>query len=451
MRRRIAARGRSYQTNIPRRSDLRSRLPRPIAARGRSYGFRARLSIQADPLTNLSTDQVCRTSGLERKLRRMVNPPQTLRAAAPLRVLTVVSGDLWAGAEGQVYQLLRAARHEPGVELRVAVLNPGMLADRLAAEGIAVTVLDESRLGVRALAGEIRSLAREWRPAVVHTHRRKEHFLGALAARASGAGLVATIHGRSELPKGWNGLRQAVLRNMERTLLAHAYRWLVAVSDELTEYLPGAHDRKIVIPNSVDVAAVREAAMASPAPALNDGVIHLGFLGRLVPVKQVQHILAMMYVLESAQPGRWVLHIIGDGPLRQELERKAAQLGLGRVVTFHGFLPDPMPLLAQMDFLLFASAHEGLPMTALEALALGVPIVSPPIGSLERLIEEAGAGAVSRSAQPGDLADAVMNMRLAPRGGSRLRCALLPERYRIENGVQRTVALWQEVARINPG
>ena len=380
----------------------------------------------------------------------MAIPPESLRDAAPLRVLTVVSGDLWAGAEVQVYELLRAARREPGVELHVVVLNPGMLADRLAAAGIAVTVLDESRLGLWSLAREVRALARTWRPAVVHTHRRKEHLLGALAARACGAGLVATIHGRSELPQGWNGLRQFVLQLMERTLLAHVHHRLVAVSDELTPYLPGPAKRKVLIPNGVDVAAVRAAAMASPPPILSNAVIHIGFLGRLVPVKQVPHMLEMMQLLESAQPGRWALHIIGEGPLREELEAQAVQLGLGRAVIFHGFLPNPLPLLAQMDLLLFASAHEGLPMTALEALALGVPIVSPPIGSLQRLIEESGAGAVARSARPSDLADAVSSLGHVACPESALRPAWLPERYRIASGVRSTLALWHQVAAHAP-
>lgn len=376
----------------------------------------------------------------------MPTPPESPHEAPPLRVLTVVSGDLWAGAEVQVHQLIRAASRDSSVVLHAVVLNPGILADRLAAEDIAVTVLDESQLGFRDLAREIWALARTWRPAVVHTHRRKEHFLGALAARACGAGLVATVHGRTELPKGWNGLRQSVLRMLERALLARLYCRLVAVSDELTEYLPGPAERKIAIPNSVDVDAVREAAMAAPAPAVTRGVIHIGFLGRLVPVKQVHHILEMMALLQAAHPGRWALHIIGDGPLRQALEQHVAQLGLGRSVTFRGFLPNPLPLLAQMDLLLFASAHEGLPMTALEALALGVPILSPPIGSLQRLIEESGAGAVARSARPSDLADAVISLGHVACPESGLRPAWLPERYRIASGVRSTLALWHQVA-----
>jgi L-malate glycosyltransferase len=367
--------------------------------------------------------------------------------AKPLRVLHVVSGDLWAGAEVQVYQLLRAARCYPGVVIRAVILNPGMLAKQLAAQGIDCTLLDESRAGFWTLARETRALARAWRPAVIHTHRRKEHLLGALAASACGAGLVATVHGRNEFQHARFDLRQRLLQSMENLLLSRVHQRLVAVSDELATELPGGETHTVIIPNSIDVSAVREAATRGPAPPLNDHRIQIGFLGRLVPVKQVDRMLKMLHRLDQAQPGRWALQIVGEGPLRDELRALTAGLRLERIVTFHGFLPNPLPLLSKMDLCLFASAHEGLPMTALESLALGVPIVSPPIGSLEWLIAEAGVGAVARSAQPSDLADALLALELRPAPRDVLRPSLLPERYRIENGVQHTLALWREAAR----
>jgi L-malate glycosyltransferase len=376
----------------------------------------------------------------------MSSPDASSTPGPPLRVLHIVSGDLWAGAEAQVHQLLRAACTVAGLEIRAVVLNPGVLAERLAAEGVAIILLDESKHSFPALARAVLKLARAWRPHVIHTHRRKEHLLGALAAAACGAGLVGTVHGRGEFAHSSLNLRQKALGAAEQLVLTRRHDRLIAVSDEMAGELPGPLAHTVVIPNSIDVEAVRRAA-ADPIPALKtDGRVRISFLGRLVPVKQVDHMLEMMTLLEKEQPGRYCLHIVGDGPLRNTLQRYAAKLVLDDSVTFHGFRENPLPLLAQMDLLLFSSAHEGLPMTSLEALALGVPLVCPPIGSLQRLVAESGVGWVAQSAAAADLADAVRAATVEADKSRAGRPPLLPERYAISNGIRSTVALWRDVA-----
>lgn len=375
---------------------------------------------------------------------------QNPRAKTSLRILHVVSGDLWAGAEMQVWQLLRAAKQIDEIAIHAAVLNPGLLAERLATDGVAVTVLDESKHSFPQLAGKLLRLAGEWRPDVIHTHRRKEHLLGALAAKTCGAALVGTVHGRPEFCSRELSLTQRLLRRLEQVVLTRMHDRLVAVSDDLARELPGGPAHSVIIPNSVDAEAIREAAMAAE-PTLNTANrIPIGFLGRLVPVKQVDHMLEMMTLLETERPRRFTLHIVGDGVLRQSLERQANELGLDGIVVFHGFLPDPLPLLARLRVLLFASAHEGLPMTALEALSLGVPVVSPPIDSLARLIAESGAGKVAGSSSPRDLADAVLSLALAPNCVNDLRPSLLAKRYHMKQGAMTTVQLWRDVSGWKP-
>jgi L-malate glycosyltransferase len=361
-----------------------------------------------------------------------------------LRVMHLVSGDLWAGAEVQVYHLLRAAEREHTLEIKAVVLNPGMLAKRLSTAAVDVVVLDEARQSFPSLARSVLRLAREWRPAVIHTHRRKEHFLGALAARLSGARVVGTIHGRGEFQHSLLNARQKLLRGAETMTLSCIHDKLVMVSDEMAQELPYPATHTVVIPNGIDVAATREAAVRGVA--LEDrGHIHIGFLGRLVPVKQVDHIIEMVALLEGADPGGYMLHIVGDGPLRTELEQLSRSLGLRGAIHFHGFSDKPMPVLARMDLLLFASAHEGLPMTALESLALGVPIVAPPIGSLSSLIRESGKGRTAASDTPADLAHAVASI---PRHSYNEwpRPCILPDRYRIETCLRSTIGLWRDVA-----
>jgi len=371
--------------------------------------------------------------------------PDSVARAKPLHILHVVSGDLWAGAEVQVWQLLRAAAREPDLRISAVVLNPGRLADELKAAGVAVRILDEGRLSFLALARELVRHVRQIRPQVIHTHRRKEHLLGALAAQAVGAGLVATIHGRGEFQHpGWN-LRQRLLGAAERLVLTHAHDRLIAVADDLAAELPGGPAHGVVIPNGIDVAEVRRAASAGAAPPPADARRRLLFLGRLVPVKQVDRLIEAMALLEAEQPGTYALDIIGDGPLRPALERQAARLPAG-LVRFHGFLPHPLPRLAQADLLLFASAHEGLPMTALEALALGVPIIAPPLPSLARLAMESAAVGLAASAAPPDLAKAILAAATAAPAGGPPPASQLPQRYAINQGAAATAALWRQLS-----
>ncbi|MFU8817928.1 MAG: glycosyltransferase, partial [Pseudomonadales bacterium] len=183
-------------------------------------------------------------------------------------------------------------------------------------------------------------------PAVIHTHRRKEHLLGALTARVCSAALVGTAHGRREFSAGKLNLRQRVLHGLESTILARDHHRLIAVSDDLADELPGGRSHAIVIPNSVDVEAIRQAAQASAPDLISGGRIPIGFLGRLLPVKQVDHLLEMMIVLKAERPGYFVLNIVGDGPLRTRLEGQADRFGLSACVVFHDFTLNPLPLLA---------------------------------------------------------------------------------------------------------
>src|SRR5277367_5793662 len=115
-----------------------------------------------------------------------------------VRVLHIISGDLWAGAEAQAFTQL-SALHEANVTVAAALLNEGELAARLRARGVPVTVLDESRLSGTGILLALRRLMREWRPDIVHTHRTKENILGSLANRLAGnVPSVRTVHGASE-------------------------------------------------------------------------------------------------------------------------------------------------------------------------------------------------------------------------------------------------------------
>lgn len=379
----------------------------------------------------------------------MSSSPKNLFVAEPLRVYHIISGDLWAGAETQVFQLLRALHDLTGVNVRVATMNPGILAEKLTDLGVPVDIFCEERESPLRIARHLFRICKAWRPDIVHTHRRKEHILGGLVALRCRAPAVATIHGLREFSHPWWDFRQSTLLGLERSVLRHLHKRVVAVSHELASHNRGNSGRTVVIPNGIDVDVVRGMSSGERPNLPGRTGRRIAFLGRLVPVKQVDRIIEAVALLHTKEIGAWSLFIIGEGPQQDALKKRVKEVELQEYVHFLGFLTNPLPWLAYMDVLVFASLHEGLPMTALESLAVGVPVVSPAVGGLPDLISEAGLGLIAGSSEPADLADAIVNAVIDINIGGAHRPSAVPPRYTISSSAEAHVYLYSEVAREN--
>src|SRR6266850_8432719 len=117
-----------------------------------------------------------------------------------VRVLHLFSGDLWAGAEVMVANLLEQLGHDPAVEPIAVGLNDGVLIRRLAARGVETHVLSEGAQGFARLALECARRLRGRRIDLVHAHRYKENLLAAVVARMLHIRrTVTTVHGVPEV------------------------------------------------------------------------------------------------------------------------------------------------------------------------------------------------------------------------------------------------------------
>lgn len=326
-----------------------------------------------------------------------------------LRVLHVMSGDLWAGAEAQACALLKELSRNPSFELRAALFNPGELEMRLRQAGIPVSVFDERSASSWRIALRLRQLVREFDPHVVHTHGFKENVLGGLAARSTGHRTsLRTVHGAPEhRPPPWRVDKQLarVLDDWAETRWQQAS---VAVSDDLGSRLRRQRTgiRVEVIHNGLDLAEFDKLRQRHSA-RLRDRSERVAFIGRLVPVKRVDLFLEAAGILVERDRGRWHFDIIGDGPLREELGRSAAAKALAAQVTFHGFRSDAVEMLPDCDVLAFTSDHEGTPMAALEALAVGVPVVARAVGGLVEMLTGLRGCRLVDSDQPEVIAAAI--------------------------------------------
>lgn len=311
-----------------------------------------------------------------------------------LRILHVASGDLWAGAEVQAFTLMSHLARVPGTEIAAVLLNDGALAAKLRSAGIEVYVIDEQQTGAAGILLRLRRVLEDWRPDVVHTHRLKENILGAVANRLGpNVPCVRTTHGGNERPRGW-GLRNIVNRaafGLDRWCGRMLQQRVVAVSEELGSDLAGRFgaDKVVVIENGIDAASVRSEQRVAEFRAADPDVTHIGIIGRLVAVKRVDLFIAMAAMLKEDQGGRkWRFHVFGDGPLRSTLEALARRLGVADDVRFHGHREDIATCMGGLDVLVNCSDHEGMPMTALEASALGVPLVAHAVGGLKSVVPQ---------------------------------------------------------------
>lgn len=312
-------------------------------------------------------------------------------APAIKRVMHIISGDLWAGAEVQAYTLLKYLKSS--VELQVVLMNEGELAKRLRQLDIPVTVLPETQLSSLSILKQLISLIRFHRPEVIHTHRQKENIFGnfanvmAFPLKKNRPKSVRTSHGAPEsTPKG----KQKIQVWLDSWVGNHLQQAVIAVSNDLAKKLalifPVGHIQ--VVHNGVDCQMLLEQIREADFKRAQPDFKHIGIIGRLQPVKRIDIFIEMAALLiNNEHYGRQLqFHIIGDGNLRPMLEKKTQQLLINTQIKFHGHRDDMASCIASLDAIVMCSDHEGTPMTALEALALNTHLVAHDVGGLHELL-----------------------------------------------------------------
>jgi glycosyltransferase involved in cell wall biosynthesis len=328
----------------------------------------------------------------------MTNSNEDRKIQAPIltfrpRVLHIISGDLWAGAEVQAYTLL-SALHEH-CELLVVLMNQGELADRLAKAGINLNIIDESQTNSLNIFIQLCKTIRGFSPDLIHTHRQKENILGAMANAFAGrftrkrlwrrCASIRTVHGAPEFAS--SGFRKIQVW-LDRFCGNYQQDAIISVSTDLASKLRGIFlDHKIhIIENGVDLESLQQAIPAKDIRATKPDAYHIGIVGRLEPVKRIDIFLRAARQLLDRTTEPVYFHIIGDGKLADTLKSLSNELNLSAFVKFHGHRTDPAQTIAALDLVVMCSDHEGTPMTALETLALGKPLIAHSVGGLVEVL-----------------------------------------------------------------
>ena len=371
----------------------------------------------------------------------------------PVRVLRVIAR-LNMGGPALHVAYLTAGLAERGYETTLVAgsLARGedsmaFVADEL---GVEVERIDELHREISPLRDAVAivrlaRVIRRVRPHILHTHTAKAGAVGRLAALLTGDArppiVVHTFHGHV-LRGYFDPLRTAGFRLLERWLATKTTA-LVAVSpqvrDDLVSLGVAPRERFVVVRVGIEleqrVAAERDGRGESRRVlGIGPDRFAVGWIGRMTGVKRTDDVLRAFRRLRDRGVDA-CLCMIGDGPDRPAVERRAHELGLMRDTLFLGYQEEVAPFYAAFDAMILPSINEGTPVSAIEALAAGRPVVATRVGGVPDVVREGEDGFL---VEPGDvdaLADRLARLAADPELRERLgaagRARVIP-RYSVE-------------------
>lgn len=313
-------------------------------------------------------------------------------AAAPsdgVRVMIVIHGLETGGAEMMVLHLARELSRA-GHPVRVVSLHGDEtdVAGLMRRAGVDVVALNKAGGPDPRTVLRLRAQMRDFSPAVVHTHLPVlEYVLPAARLYGRRVRIIHTVHNLAR-----EETRHRVLRAVNRRAFSHGVV-PVALNEEVRssicrEYaLPAS--AVPVVGNGIDLDAFRGPQRRGPRGA----GVRLLCVARLAPAKN--HALLLRTVARLRESGRDVsLTLVGDGPLRGALEERARELEISQRVRFAGRRTDTPAFYRDCDLFVLLSDYEGMPMSIIEAMASGLPVVATRAGGVAELVDDGVNGAL---------------------------------------------------------
>lgn len=309
----------------------------------------------------------------------------------------IASGDLWAGAEVQLFTLVKSLHETFNIPVTVILLNHGQLEEYLRNTGIAVIVINESSLGTLSILYRLVRVIREQKPDIIHSHRIKENILGGMAAIIAGRlPSLRTIHGMPEYSARWWQFHKQGIRFVDWVVGRYLQSRIITVSDDMAASLRSSYPQKKlrIIENGIDADfTIRQAITGEDRKEAHNDLVRIGIAGRLVPVKRVDLFIRIARCVRDKYPNLNVeYHVYGDGPMRASLEKLSKDIGVDNILHFHGHSNNILTEIGNLDVLMMTSDHEGLPMVLLEAMTLKTAVIAHAVGGIPRLLDNGSCG-----------------------------------------------------------
>lgn len=295
-----------------------------------------------------------------------------------MRILHLLSSNKYSGAENVVCQIIHMLRENVNMEM-VYCSPDGPVRQALADRSVLFVPIH--KLSVAA----VKKVIQEVKPDIVHAHDMKASFVA--AAAVGRIPLISHVHNNnfdSQKPT-----LKAILYRYAAAKAKHIF-WVSQSSMTGYYFHNGLEKKSTVLYNVIDGEQLRQKAAQAECQAAYDII----YIGRLTYQKNPQRLIKVLKEVVKQQPNLKAA-VIGIGDLEAEVQQLVAEENLQDNVHCLGFMSNPYGILKNSKVMLMTSRWEGTPMCALEAMALGVPIVSTPTDGLCELVENGKTGYLS--------------------------------------------------------
>jgi glycosyltransferase involved in cell wall biosynthesis len=336
-----------------------------------------------------------------------IRNPKSAKAQRPLRVMFLQTDMRIGGAEMVTANIIRRMDRERFAPELCCLKERGELGEALAGEIPVHHDLLRNKYDLRVLPRLISLLRSQEIDAVVTVGAGDKMFWGRIAARRLGVPVIISALHSTGWPDGVGRL------NSMLTPITDAF---IAVAASHGEYL-SEHEgfpakRIAVIPNGVDTvkfAPISDVGAVRRELGIDENAPVVGIVAALRPEKNHALFLEMARrVMRQLPTARFL--IVGDGLQRAALEQRTAELGLESNVLFVGSRDDVPRLLAAMDVFALTSHIEANPISILEAMSVGRPVVATNVGSIHEAVIDSVTGNLVPSGDAAQLTERVLSL-----------------------------------------
>lgn len=321
-----------------------------------------------------------------------------------MKVLHLITGAETGGSRKHVITLLEQFDREEAV---LAVMHEGPFAEEARAKGIRTEVFAQNSRYDLSILNKLVQFIRSEHFTILHTHGPRANLFGIYLKKKTGICWVTTVHSDPALDFVKSGIKGKVFTALSMYAVKKMDGYF-AVSERFKQNLMnlGIDGRKIqTVYNGIHFTEEKAAPVPRRELGVEEADFVLAMVARLHPIKGHTVVFEAMKAIDKAE--RPHLLLVGDGPIKAELEKETARLGLDSHVHFLGFRSDVDQIYAASDLALLASYSESFPLALLEAANQRVPIVTTDVGGVKELVEDGSTGWVVPVKDPAAYAEAL--------------------------------------------